>query len=81
MRTGNQVQNVAPDDSGPKVDVTYIDDTACIIVFSPGVARQRHLAKSLGTDVKEGLSGQFVVQYDVERNASGGEVSDSREEL
>jgi hypothetical protein len=43
--------------------------------FSPSVEQQRELAKKFG-DKKEaaGLSGQFVVQYDVDRDPQAGEV-------
>jgi hypothetical protein len=43
--------------------------------FSPTVEQQHELAKKLG-DTKEvaGLSGQFVVQYDVSRDPEAGEV-------
>ena len=75
MRTGNQIKDVVSNDSRPHADIQTIDETAYIIDFSPSIAKQRHLAKGLGTDVNEGLSGQFIVQYDVKRNASGGEVS------
>jgi hypothetical protein len=38
--------------------------------FSPSVQQQRELAKKDGA----GLSGQFVVQYDVDRDPQAGEV-------
>lgn len=38
--------------------------------FSPSVEQQRELAKKEAA----GLSGQFVVQYDVDRDPQAGEV-------
>lgn len=35
---------------------------------------QKQLAHLLGTNENEGLAGQFIVQYDVERDPQGGEV-------
>jgi hypothetical protein len=43
--------------------------------FSPSVEQQRELAMKIGDRKEaEGLSGQFVVQYDVERDPQAGEV-------
>jgi hypothetical protein len=43
--------------------------------FSPTVEQQHELAKKLGNKKEDaGLSGQFVVQYDVDRDPQAGEV-------
>jgi hypothetical protein len=49
--------------------------TEAQVWFSPSVEQQRELAKKFG-DKKDvaGLGGQFVVQYDVERDPQAGEV-------
>ncbi|RZB40963.1 VWA domain containing protein [Asbolus verrucosus] len=40
----------------------------------PDKNQQRHFAEHLGSNKETGLAGQFVVQYDVERDPQGGEV-------
>jgi uncharacterized protein YegL len=54
--------------SNPLTSIEYIEDNKAHIVYSPDVAEQ--LKQS-----KEGIRGQFIVQYDVERkNEVGGEI-------
>lgn len=49
--------------------------TEAQIRFSPSVEEQRELTKKLADKKEEvGLSGQFVVQYDVDRDPQAGEV-------
>lgn len=35
---------------------------------------QRKIAKALGNPENSGISGQFVIQYDIDMNTEGGEV-------
>jgi hypothetical protein len=49
--------------------------TEAKIWFSPSVEEQHELMKKLASQKKQaGLSGQFVVQYDVDRDPQAGEV-------
>lgn len=51
-----------------------INDKTAIVRFRPNIERQKQLAHLLGTNENDGLAGQFIVQYDVERDPQGGEV-------
>uniref|UniRef100_A0A1Y1ND92 Inter-alpha-trypsin inhibitor heavy chain H4-like n=1 Tax=Photinus pyralis TaxID=7054 RepID=A0A1Y1ND92_PHOPY len=73
LRSGNEIGTDKPE-LDPRADITIHNDTAAIVTFSPNLERQKELAHVLGTKEEQGLSGQFVVQYDVERDPSGGEV-------
>ncbi|KAF2885858.1 hypothetical protein ILUMI_20315 [Ignelater luminosus] len=73
LRSGNEIG----DDKGdldPRADLAIINDKTAVVKFSPNIERQKQLAHVLGTNEDEGLAGQFVVQYDVERDPNGGEV-------
>lgn len=73
MRSGNEIgnENEALD---PRADLEIVNDTSAIVRFTPNLERQKQLAHLLGTAENDGLSGQFIVQYDVERDPQGGEV-------
>lgn len=73
LRTGNEIVT-ARAELDPRADITIVNDTSGIVTFTPNVERQKQLAHLLGTKEENGLSGQFVVQYDVERDPTGGEV-------
>ncbi|KRT81312.1 VWA domain-containing protein [Oryctes borbonicus] len=73
IRSGNEINNV-DGDLDPRAHIHMVDAYSAIISFSPNVERQKDLAKTLGTNEDEGLAGQFVVQYDVERTPGGGEI-------
>ncbi|KAB0790702.1 hypothetical protein PPYR_14851 [Photinus pyralis] len=73
LRSGNEIGTDKPE-LDPRADIEIVNDTAAVVTFSPNVERQKELAHVFGTKEEEGLSGQFVVQYDVERDPSGGEV-------
>lgn len=45
------------------------------VSYFPSASRQKELARFLRIPEDEGLSGQFIVQYDVKRDSSRGEVS------
>ncbi|PNF26797.1 hypothetical protein B7P43_G17389 [Cryptotermes secundus] len=75
LRSGNEID---PDQDNKVNSLAKIErpsSTEAQVWFSPSVEQQRELAKKFG-DKKEGagLSGQFVVQYDVERDPQAGEV-------
>lgn len=44
------------------------------MVFNPNVEKQKQFAHKLGTKEDDGLAGQFIIEYDVERDPQGGEV-------
>lgn len=56
----------------PKV---VIEGETAVINFTPTPQQQAVFAKEFGAEEKQGLSGQFVVTYDVQRDSLGGEVS------
>ncbi|XP_018575187.2 inter-alpha-trypsin inhibitor heavy chain H3-like [Anoplophora glabripennis] len=58
----------------PLSDVKIINPKTATIKFRPNSARQRKMTHYLGNKTSDGLSGQFVVQYDVEREPLNGEV-------
>ncbi|KAF5281230.1 hypothetical protein FQA39_LY05116 [Lamprigera yunnana] len=73
LRSGNEVGN---DDKelDPQAQIEVVDDKTATVKFSPNVERQKQLAHIIGTKEENGFAGQFVVQYDVERDPHGGEV-------
>lgn len=73
VRSGNEIENDNLE-LDPRADVEIVNETTAIVKFSPNLERQKQIAHLLGTDEKEGLAGQFVVEYDVERDPKGGEV-------
>ncbi|XP_018570730.1 inter-alpha-trypsin inhibitor heavy chain H4 isoform X2 [Anoplophora glabripennis] len=73
LRSGNEIAK-NDENLDPRANVITVNSTSAIVKFSPDIDRQKQLANSLGTKEENGLAGQFVVQYDVERDPSGGEV-------
>ncbi|KAF2899117.1 hypothetical protein ILUMI_07056 [Ignelater luminosus] len=73
LRSGNEIGKDTPD-LDPRADIETINDKTAIVRFIPNVERQKQFAHLLGTKENEGLAGQFIVQYDVERDAHGGEI-------
>lgn len=69
MSTSENVQHL-----DPQSDIKIINPKTASIKFRPNAARQRRMTHYLGNNMCDGLSGQFVVQYDVEREALNGEV-------
>ncbi|KAF2887279.1 hypothetical protein ILUMI_18894 [Ignelater luminosus] len=55
-------------------DLEIINNKTAMVIFRPNIKRQKQLAHVLGTSEDEGLAGQFVVQYDVERDPNGREI-------
>ncbi|KAF5307797.1 hypothetical protein FQR65_LT06669 [Abscondita terminalis] len=73
IRTGNEIRN-DNNDLDSRAVLQIVNDTSAVIKFAPNVERQKALAYGLGMKEDEGLAGQFVVEYDVERDPVGGEV-------
>ncbi|CAG9823444.1 unnamed protein product [Phaedon cochleariae] len=73
LRSGNEVAK-NEEKLNPNAEVTLLNKTSAIVKFSPNVEKQKEYASGLGTDQKNGLAGQFIVEYDVERDPQGGEV-------
>lgn len=52
-----------------------VSNTSAVVKFYPDMSQQLKFAcAGLGNEKYEGFAGQFVVQYDVQRDAQGGEV-------
>lgn len=75
IRSGNEISKQEKEDLDPKATITYINNATTKVLFKPSYERQKELAHNLGADENHGLSGQFVVQYDVARDPNGGEVT------
>ncbi|CAG9823746.1 unnamed protein product [Phaedon cochleariae] len=73
LRSGNEISK-NDDKLDPSSDIKIINSTSAIVKFSPGPERQKQFGIDLRAKENEGLAGQFVVQYDVERDSRGGEV-------
>ncbi|RZB41582.1 inter-alpha-trypsin inhibitor heavy chain H4, partial [Asbolus verrucosus] len=73
LRTGNEISK-NDDDLKPEADIKIINATSAVVKFSPDKNQQKQFAEHLGSSKENGLAGQFVVQYDVERDPQGGEV-------
>lgn len=58
----------------PLSDINMINSKTASIKFHPDPVRQKKMAHYLGKKTSEGLAGQFVVQYDIERDSLNGEV-------
>ncbi|KAF5287093.1 hypothetical protein FQA39_LY16078 [Lamprigera yunnana] len=73
LRSGNEVSDEVKD-LDPRVYIEVVDEKTATVKFSPNVERQKQLAHIIGTKEENGFAGQFVLQYDVERDPHGGEV-------
>lgn len=73
MRSGNEI-NKNIEGLNPDSDIRIVNKTAGVVIFRPSVDQQKLFAEKFGTEKEYGLAGQFVVQYDVERDPQG-EVS------
>lgn len=72
IRSGNEICENS--EEVPPQTTVEIQDTKAFIEFSPDMENQSKLAKKMGKIESKGLSGQFVVQYDVEVDQQKGEV-------
>ncbi|XP_018575685.1 inter-alpha-trypsin inhibitor heavy chain H4 isoform X2 [Anoplophora glabripennis] len=73
LRSGNEISK-NEDKLNPSSQLEIINSTSAVVKFNPDSEDQRQFARYLGDKESSGLSGQFVVQYDVERDPHGGEV-------
>ncbi|XP_063902770.1 inter-alpha-trypsin inhibitor heavy chain H3-like isoform X1 [Zophobas morio] len=74
LRSGNEISKNDDDKLASLAEIVNINSTSAVVKFSPNIERQKQLATGLGTKEENGLAGQFVVQYDVERDQQGGEI-------
>ncbi|CAG9859314.1 unnamed protein product [Phyllotreta striolata] len=73
LRTGNEISK-SKNELDPKTQIEIINSTSAVATFKPNAMQQKEFAKELGGKENDGLSGQFVLQYDVERESNNGEV-------
>ncbi|XP_044266585.1 inter-alpha-trypsin inhibitor heavy chain H4-like isoform X2 [Tribolium madens] len=73
LRTGNEVSKNS-DKLDPSAKIEVMNSTSALVEFNPDKDKQKEFAQLLGSEKESGLAGQFVVQYDVERDPQGGEV-------
>lgn len=71
MRLKNEVSKEPEKNSDCEDVITFLHNTSAVVKFSPDMKKQKILAGNRN----DGISGQFVVQYEVERDPDGGEVS------
>lgn len=74
IRSGNEISKYENQNLNSQAIITHIDNETATVLFQPSLDRQKELARNLGADENKGLAGQFVVQYDVNREPNGGEV-------
>ncbi|XP_044254677.1 inter-alpha-trypsin inhibitor heavy chain H4-like [Tribolium madens] len=72
LRTGNEISEDKPE-LDPCAQTEILNPNSAKVKFNPDKEQQKKYAEALGSKDK-GLAGQFVVQYDVERDPKGGEV-------
>ncbi|XP_072393627.1 inter-alpha-trypsin inhibitor heavy chain H4-like isoform X1 [Diabrotica undecimpunctata] len=73
LRSGNEVSK-NEDKLSPSANIEKISPTNSIVTFQPDVQKQKEYGKELAGKESDGLTGQFIVQYEVERDPSGGEI-------
>ncbi|XP_050509623.1 inter-alpha-trypsin inhibitor heavy chain H4 isoform X1 [Diabrotica virgifera virgifera] len=73
LRSGNEIAKKG-ESLNPKAEIVKVNATSAVVKFSPDIEKQKQYATDLGTNAENGLAGQFVVQYDVEKAGPGGEV-------
>uniref|UniRef100_A0A6P7H7B0 Inter-alpha-trypsin inhibitor heavy chain H5-like n=1 Tax=Diabrotica virgifera virgifera TaxID=50390 RepID=A0A6P7H7B0_DIAVI len=73
LRSGNEI-TTSNDKLDPASFIEIVDSTSALVKFQPDAIKQQEYAKELGGNETKGLAGQFVVQYEVERDPLGGEV-------
>lgn len=61
-----------------KIEFLEEDKTRAHVHFAPTIEQQKEMAEILEKEdkdkAKNGISGQFVIEYDVERDPTGGQV-------
>ncbi|XP_057662727.1 inter-alpha-trypsin inhibitor heavy chain H4-like isoform X1 [Diorhabda carinulata] len=73
LRSGNEISK-NDDQLKPNSNIEIVNSTTAVVKFHPDAEAQKEFGKKLIGKESEGLSGQFIVQYDVERDPFGGEV-------
>ncbi|KAK4872168.1 hypothetical protein RN001_016292 [Aquatica leii] len=73
LRSRNEIDTINKK-SDPRADIEKLNDTTAIVRFTPNLERQKQLGHVFGAKEDEGLTGQFIVQYDVEINRNSSEV-------
>lgn len=73
LRSGNEIIKENPK-LDPKATIEHPTPETARVTFKPDYNQQKEIAQGLGKEENEGIGGQFVVQYDVERDPQGGEV-------
>lgn len=75
LRTGTDIRSTNLDKYlDPQSNIKIINSKTATIKFHPDVATQTKMTHYLRNESNKGLTGQFVVQYDVERDPCNGEV-------
>ncbi|KAF5276954.1 hypothetical protein FQR65_LT16118 [Abscondita terminalis] len=72
LRSGNEIEKYK-EELDPRAKIS-LKESEAVISFHPTVQRQMQLSQAIGKKDAKGLVGQFVVEYDVERDPYGGEV-------
>ncbi|KAF7286210.1 hypothetical protein GWI33_007167 [Rhynchophorus ferrugineus] len=73
LRSGNELTK-NDENADPEADIQVVNDLTAIVTFKPDVVKQKLLIGILGGKEDDGMSGQFIIQYDVARDPLGGEV-------
>lgn len=73
LRTGNQISNNK--NTNPSAKTKFDSKTSVMVTFNPDKNQQKNFAQQLGGSAGNGIAGQFIIEYDVERDPFGGEVS------
>lgn len=74
LRSGNEVNPKMEPYLVPLSDINIINSNSSTVKFNVDVKQQRKFSTYLGIPIAQGFAGQFVVQYDVERDPKDGEV-------
>ncbi|XP_044268675.1 inter-alpha-trypsin inhibitor heavy chain H4-like [Tribolium madens] len=73
VRPGNDISKNT-NQLNPSAKTEMFNSTYALVKFDLDRKKQKEFAELLGYEKENGLGGQFVVQYDVERDPQGGEV-------
>ncbi|XP_018579737.1 inter-alpha-trypsin inhibitor heavy chain H3-like isoform X2 [Anoplophora glabripennis] len=73
LRSGKEMKKIMDPFLVPSSDIKT-NANSSVVKFSADVQQQQKIACYLGTPFSDGFTGQFVVQYDVERDPKNGEI-------
>ncbi|XP_057667755.1 inter-alpha-trypsin inhibitor heavy chain H4-like [Diorhabda carinulata] len=73
LRSGNEISK-NDDNLNTDAHIQKLTPSSAIVTFKPDIVQQKKFIQSLGGNEAKGLTGQFVVQYDIERNSTADEV-------